>query len=199
MWDHWSLNLSSELYERSMRLLSDLLECLKDETLLAVLCLDFAQQFMHRSASTQHDRPHLKGALALVRYRRSEIFDSDVSRSLHVATRSHVLLHSLWSGNESEDQDLVLTLPEVGLTEESPASAIQHVLQRVLCLERELLLEQAKDAGPSFGKEAQPLYYHRAQILCDCLQSHRDRVSWNFNAPVVSLPPGSYERAGDAC
>jgi hypothetical protein len=178
--------------------LSNPLECLKDETLLAVLCLDFAQQFVRRSASRQHDRPHLKGALALLRHRRPETFDSDVSRSLYVATRSHVLLHSLWSGNESQDQDLVLTLPGMEVTGESPASAIQHILQRVLCLERELLLEQAKDTGESSGEDAQSLYSHRAQVLCDCLKSHRDRVSWNSNAAIVSLPPGSFERAGDA-
>jgi hypothetical protein len=178
--------------------LSNPLECLKDETLLAVLCLDFAQQFVRRSVSSQHDRPHLKGALALVRHRRPGTFNSEVSRSLYVATRSHVLLHSLWSGNESEDQDLVLTLPEMEMTEESPASAVQQILQRVLCLERELLLVQAKDADEPSGEDAQSLYSRRAQVLCDCLEDYRDRVSWNPNAPVVYLPPGSVERAGDA-
>jgi hypothetical protein len=178
--------------------LSDPLERLKDETLLAVLCLDFAQQLVRRKASRQHDRPHLKGALALMRHRKPETFDLNISRSLYVATRSHILLQSLWSDNNSDDQDLVLTLPGMEMTGESPASVVQHILHLALCLERELLLEQVQNAGASYGEDAQSLYSHRAQILCDCLESHRDEMSWNSNAAVVSLPPGSFERAGDA-
>jgi hypothetical protein len=68
--------------------LSDPLQRLKDETLMATLCLDFAQQY--RSAGVQHGRPHLRGALALIRQRGSTAFDSGASQSLYVATRGHV-------------------------------------------------------------------------------------------------------------
>lgn len=55
--------------------LSDPRESLRDETILAILCLDSAQRLPGQTPA----RPHLKGALALVRHRGPKAFDSEVS------------------------------------------------------------------------------------------------------------------------
>ena len=176
--------------------LTDPLQRIKDETLLAILCLDFAQQY--RNAAFQNGRPHLKGALALIRQRGPAAFDSEVSQSLYVATRSHVLLNALWSLDESEDQDLILTLPEVSSARKSAASTIQHILQQVLCLERQILTWRPLDASSPPGEDRASAYAAQAQALCDRLEELKDEVSWEVSSHSVLLPHGSFERPGDA-
>lgn len=102
--------------------LSDPQQRWKDETLLAVLCLDFEQRY--RNAADQHHRPHLKGALALIRQRGPTSFNPMVAQALYRATRDHVLLHALWSGDESEDKDIVLALPALDLAHSNAESAV---------------------------------------------------------------------------
>jgi hypothetical protein len=175
--------------------LSDPLQRLKDETLMAILCLDFAQQY--RNAALQHGRPHLKGALALIRQRGSTAFDSEASQSLYVATRGHVLLIALWSAEESEDQDLIFTLPEVASARKSIASTVQHILRQVLCLERQVLTWQPPDASSPFVEDRVSSYAARAKVLCDRLEELRHEVSWELSSPIVPLPYGSLERPSD--
>ena len=86
---------------------------MKDRTLLAVRCLDFEQRY--RNVAYQRDRPHLKGGLALIRQREPTSFNLMVAQALYKATRCHVLLHALQSDDESEDKDIVLTLPALDL------------------------------------------------------------------------------------
>lgn len=176
--------------------LSDPRERLRDETLLAVLCLDYAQQLVPQEAARQDSRPHLKGALALVRQRDRASFASPVSQSLYVATRSHVLLRVLWSPNESEDQRLILTLPEVQPAGgENPALALHRILQRVLCLERLMLSQQPHDPFSRTGQDATSARANRAEALCSLLDEWRLGVSW---APAFPLSFASVERAEDA-
>ena len=184
---------------------------MKDETLLAVLCLDFEQRY--RSVADQHDRPHLKGALALIRQRGPTSFNSMVAQALYKATRGHVLLHALWSDDESEDKSIVLALPALDLAYSNAESAVQHVLQQVLCLERQVLTLSSCDSNSSpseheatshaassstvSSSEASSLAA-RAQALCDRLAEYEYEVSWGLSAPVVPLPHGSPERPSDA-
>ncbi|CAI6334327.1 unnamed protein product [Periconia digitata] len=175
--------------------LSDPLQRLKDETLMATLCLDFAQQY--RNSALQHGRPHLRGALALIQQRASTPFDSKASQSLYVATRGHVLLITLWSTNTSEDQDLIFTLPEVASARESVASAVQHILRQVLCLERQVLAWQPPDASSPSEEDRVASYATWAQALCNCLEGIKFEVSWELSLPFVPLPYGSFERSSD--
>jgi hypothetical protein len=170
--------------------LSNPLQHLKDETLLAILCLDFAQQY--RNAAFRHGRPHLRGALALIRQRESTTFDSEVSQSLYVATRGHVLLNALWPADGSEDQDLIFTLPEVASARNNIASNVQHILQQVLCLEKQVLTWQPADEEDRVSS-----YAARAKTLCDRLRQLRHEVSCELPSPVVPLPYWSFERPSD--
>jgi hypothetical protein len=174
--------------------LSDPLQRLKDETLMATLCLDFAQQY--RSAGVQHGRPHLRGALALIRQRGSTAFDSGASQSLYVATRGHVLLIALWPANE--DQDLIFALPEVSPARQNIGSTVQQILRQVLCLERQVLTWQPLDTTSPFEDDCVSSYAARARILCDRLEELRYEVSWDLSSPTVPLPYGSFERLSDA-
>lgn len=146
--------------------LSDSRQCLNDETLLAVLCLDFAQQFRGQQSAVAHGRPHLQGALALIRHRGPAAFNSGISQSLYTATRGHLLLNALWSDDGSPEQDLLFKLPEIAPPHKSLACTIHHVLQQVLCLESQVLTWQALDSS---DKRA-PLYAARAQTLCERLE-----------------------------
>lgn len=119
--------------------LSDPRQCLKDDTLLAIFCLNFAQQFRGQLAALRPDRPHLHGALALIRHRGPVAFNSRISQSLHTATRNHLLLNALWSEDGSAEQDLLIKLPEVAPPHADAACTIQHILQQVLCLESQIL------------------------------------------------------------
>ncbi|GAB7336007.1 hypothetical protein MBLNU13_g08833t2 [Cladosporium sp. NU13] len=191
--------------------LSDPQQRLKDETLLAVLCLDFEQRY--RNAADQHDRPHFKGALALIRQRAPISFDSTVAQALYKATRGHVLLHALWSDDNTEDKDIVLALPALDLAHSNADSAVQNVLQQVLCLERQVLTLSSCDldsspreheamghAAPSSimsSSDASSLAA-QAQALCDRLAEYEYEVSWGLSAPAVPLPHGSPERPSDA-
>ena len=174
---------------------SDALQSMKDETLLAVLCLDFAQQY--RRAALQRGRPHLRGALALIRQRGSAAFDPEASQSLYVATRGHVLLITLWSADRSEDQDLIFTLPEVSSPRKSIESTVQHILRQVLCLERQVLASQLPDASSPSGEDRVSSYAAWAKVLCGRLEGLRHEVSWELLSPVVSLPYRSLERPSD--
>lgn len=191
--------------------LSDPEQRLKDETLLAVLCLDFEQRY--RSVADQHDRPHLKGALALIRQRGPTSFNSMVAQALYKATRGHVLLHALWSDDESEDKSIVLALPALDLAYSNAESAVQHVLQQVLCLERQVLTLSSHDSdsssreheatshaasSPTVSSSEASSLAARAQALCDRLAEYEYEVSWGLSAPVVPLPHGSPERPSDA-
>ena len=178
--------------------LSNPAQRLKDETLLAILCLDFAQQYRRHTTAPQHSRPHLKGALALVRQRGPATFHSAVSRSLYVATRSHVLLNTLWPSNEPDDHDLILGLPEMASSHESLASTVQHILQQVLCLERNVLTWHPLDECIPLREDRASAFATRAQVLCERLEELKDGVSWEVSLPVVPLPHGSFERPGDA-
>ena len=184
--------------------LSDPQQRLKDETLLAVLCLDFEQRY--GNVTDQHDRPHLKGALALVRQRVPTSFNSMVAQALYRATRGQVLLHALWADDESEDQNLVLVLPALDLAYSNTESAVQHILQQVLRLERQVLSLSScnSDSSPReheakshaalsdtvASSEASSLAA-QAQALCDRLAGYEYEVSWELTAPVVLLPHGS--------
>ena len=116
----------------------DAVECLRDETLLAVLCLDFAENLSSRTAGNAPSRAHRDGALALVQHRGPSNFSSSVSRSLLAATRSNTLLQALWYGDE-RSQDAVALLPDVELGDCNPAVALHYILVGVLKLERLML------------------------------------------------------------
>jgi hypothetical protein len=175
--------------------LSDPLQRLKDETLLAILCLDFAQQY--GNAAIQHGRPHLRGAIAFIRQRAPTAFDSEASQSLFVATRSHLLLIALWPADGSEDQDLIFTLPEVASARKGIGSTVHHILWQVLCLERQVLAWQPPDASSPLEEDRVSSYAVRAKVLCDRLEELRHEVSWELSSPIVPLPHGSFERSSD--
>jgi hypothetical protein len=175
--------------------LSDPLQHLKDETLMAILCLDFAQQY--RNAALQHCRPHLRGAVALIRQRGFTAFDSEASQSLYVATRGHVLLIALWQADRSDDQNLIFTLPEVVSARSSILSTVQHILRQVLCLERQVLTWQPPDASSPLEEDHVSSYAAWAKVLCDLLEELRHEVSWELSSPVVPLPCWNFERSSD--
>lgn len=174
--------------------LSDPLQRSKEETLMATLCLDFAQQY--RNARVQHAYPHLRGALALIRQRGSTDFDSKASQSLYVATRGHVLLIAVWPADKK--QHLIFALPEVDLVRQDMGWTIQQVLRRVLCLERQVLTWQPPDATFPIERECVSSYAARARILCKHLEELRYEVSCELSSPAVPLPYGSFERSSDA-
>jgi hypothetical protein len=173
--------------------LSDPLQRLKDETLMAILCLDFAQQY--RNAALQHSRPHLRGALALIRERGSKTFDSEASQSLYVATRGHVLLITLWPADV--DQDLIFTLPEVASARKSIGFTVHHILRQVLCLEKQVLAWQPPDASWPLEEDRVCSYAAHAKVLCDRLEDFIHEVSWELSSPGVLLPYASFERLSD--
>jgi hypothetical protein len=176
--------------------LSDPLQRLKDETLMAILCLDFAQQY--RTAALKHGRPHLRGALALIQQRGSTAFDSEASQSLYVATRGHVLLIALWPADRSEDQDLIFTLPEVASARKSIVSTVQHILRQVLCLKRLVPTWQPPDASSPLEEDRVSSCAAQAKVLCDRLEKLRHEVSSELSSPVVPLTYWSIERSSNA-
>lgn len=104
--------------------LADPKESMKDDTLMAVLCLDFAAHLSSREASKAACRAHIDGALALVRHRSPDSFNTDIAKSLFAATRSNVLLQCLWFGDKHA-MDSVRVLPKIHLGPINPVVDMQ--------------------------------------------------------------------------
>ncbi|KAK4493648.1 hypothetical protein PRZ48_014833 [Zasmidium cellare] len=107
-------------------------ESARDETLLAVLCLDFAEHLASRSDAAAASRAHIKGALLLVQHRPPQSFANPVSASLITGTSSIVLLSALWSNGEMRTQDALAILPDVDVRQQGPYAELHQLLSREL-------------------------------------------------------------------
>lgn len=84
---------------------------------------------------------HVDGALALVRHRGPQSFNSPVSRALLAAVRSNVLFQKLWF-HDKKSRDAVWSLPDIETAESNPAVALQQILGRLLVLQDKILDEE---------------------------------------------------------
>ena len=111
-------------------------ECTSDETLLAVLCMDFAEHEKSRGTGSAASQAHTSGAVALIRGRGANTFQSHASRSLLAAAMSNVLHRVLWS-DDTRDQAAIMMMPAGLLRGEdmSPAIEIHERLLEVLKLQ----------------------------------------------------------------
>ncbi|QIX01962.1 hypothetical protein AMS68_007479 [Peltaster fructicola] len=118
-------------------------DSVRDETLMAVLCLDYAAHLSSTEGSLAACRDHVDGAVALVQHRGPESFDSTVARSLYAATRSNALLQGLWS-NDKRSIKAIVRLPKVETGSMNVLLDLQQKLVDGLTLEQEIL-EHAHD------------------------------------------------------
>lgn len=110
-------------------------ECSSDQTLLAVLCMDFAEHVKSKGTGSAASQAHIDGAVALVRVRKTDSFQTDVSRSLLAATMSNVLHRVLWFDSH-QAQEAIMHLPTFHLRGMNPSIELHHQLFEILKLER---------------------------------------------------------------
>ena len=134
--------------------ITDVIESVRDETLLAVLCLDFAEHLSNGTAVKPPSRAHLDGAITLVQHRGPDGFSTNASRSLLAATRSNTLLQTPWYDGDERSRNAVSSLPDVDLGDCNPAVALNHILTRVLKLKRLMVMSTQGIANEELHQHA---------------------------------------------
>lgn len=175
-------------------------ESVRDETLLAVLCLDFAEHLASRSESMTASRAHVNGALLLVQHRRAQSFANPVSASLVIGTTSIVLLSALWSQpSASQTLDAVDALPEVDASHQGPYAELHQLLSRALRLEGRMIDHNSvKPSMKSPCSEAKTL------VAAQELDSDMDwwlqslPLNWQSLLAQPRTPPSILSSASDA-
>lgn len=155
-------------------------ESIRDETLLAVLCLDFAEHLASRSDSMTASRAHVNGALLLVQHRRPQSFANPISASLVIGTTSIVLLSALWTQSSgSQTQDAVDALPDVDASQQGPYAELHQLLSRALRLEGRML-----DHDSTTASMKSPCCEARTLVAAQELDSDMDfwlqALPWNW-------------------
>ena len=158
--------------------IADPVKSRRDDTLLAVLCLDYAEHLPGRAAGSKAaSRAHVDGAIALIRHREPDSFSSSVSRSLLAATRANALLHTLWFGDQ-RSYDAVALLPDVEMGSDcNPAVALNQILARMLKLEK-LALKQNWEETEAYKDRQRQHVLSRARDLDGQL------LDWYRNLPT---------------
>jgi hypothetical protein len=141
---------------RALKLaVSDPVGSLQDETLLAVLCLDFATHLQSRGAELGKSHPHLDGAVALIRHRGPNSFGTLQSHSLLAATRGIALANVMWflSGRSEGAVKALVDFPK-SIGQGCPAKMLRYLLAKVLTVEDEVVAARGlEEESEGSGRE----------------------------------------------
>ncbi|KAF2167954.1 hypothetical protein M409DRAFT_22099 [Zasmidium cellare ATCC 36951] len=166
--------------------ISDPIECLTDETLLAVLLLDFAEYIKTRRMRTPLSHVHQNAATGLVRLRGAQNFESDVGRSLLHATRSNSL-HRAMRGCFDQNVDLALLAYMTTDSETcNPALQLDGLIACSMRLDRRLARTLNEESDPAIGMVEEQL-----QQLDERLMAWRDSLpeDWEPQQHTMAQPP----------
>lgn len=130
----WHTKNDAAANQAVMGAIQDLEESLGDKLILAVLCLDFGTHFSQRTTFKAPSRTHLDGALALIHHCGTRNFESSVARSLFAATRSNVLLQTLWYADKRSEH-AVTSFPDVKVGVDNPIMHLHYILLKVIKLD----------------------------------------------------------------
>lgn len=115
--------------------ISDPIDSLRDETLLAVICLDYVEHLISSKTGQRPSTAHTDGALMLIQHRRLHGFDSQITQSLVAATRSNLVLQNFWR-TDAKSQEAIEQFPDVLSEFNSPVMSLHHALLRCIQLAR---------------------------------------------------------------
>ena len=157
--------------------ITDVIESVRDETLLAVLCLDVAERLSSRTVVKPPSRAHLDGAIALVQHRGPEGFNNNASRSLLAATRSNAILQTPFYDSKESSLNAVASLPDVDPGDCNPAIALNHILTRVLKLKRLMVMSTQ-------GIASEELHQHILSQASLARQLDSQLLDWYNRTPL---------------
>ncbi|KAK4495757.1 hypothetical protein PRZ48_013025 [Zasmidium cellare] len=166
--------------------ISDPAECLTDETLLAVLLLDFAEFIKTRRMRTPLSHVHQNAATGLVRLRGAQNFESDVGRSLLHATRSNSLHRAVFG---CFDQNIDLALLAYMTTDPdscNPALQLDGLIACGMRLDRKLARSLSEECDTTVATVEEQL-----QQLAEQLMAWREGLpeDWNPESHAMAKPP----------
>lgn len=163
IWHAESLVRASEAMRSAI---SDPIECLTDETLLAVLLLDFAEHIKSRRMRTLPSHVHQNAATGLVRLRGAQNFESKVKMLLLHATRSNSLHRAV---NGCVDQNLESTLlayTTVDFEDCNPAVRLDGLIACGVRLGHKLTRTLNEDCGHALTRMKERLQRLSGRLLC---------------------------------
>lgn len=174
--DSWLLQNDIAAAQALRTAVADQKESLRDETLLAVLCLDFGTNYVKTEAFGAPSRPHLDGALALIHHRGLGNFRSSVSRALFTATRSNVLFHALWYGDQ-RSRNAITSFPDIDTGIANPVTKLQCILLSIIKMDALSLIDAHSENQESYNS-----YYTSRLRLYQDLQTRL--VTWLDTIPA---------------
>ena len=181
------------------RALADHIASRSNDTLLAVLCLNFAGMLSTKPADTMASRTHLNGAIALVRHRGPTDFTDPLFRSLTAMVRSNALLQYLSTGEE-QSRVAFADLPDVDVPEFSPAIQLHQIMANVLQLHL-AIAATARDNAYLNERPYPSQFSSRARRLYGRLLHWRNDLPslWKSILPDRPLvgPQSTYARVND--